>query len=249
MTLVRHIAQLRVFAGKRRGNEPWWLLLGLLLIVVPHGGHAAVISQLPGNDTIIVLTFDACETKTPSFLDEKIVSFLMGERIPFTIFVSGKFARRNGEALRALASSGLVELENHSLSHVQHMERLSAEAVVREVQACEALLTEIAGRRPLFFRFPAGNYDQRSLRIVEDLGYRVVHWSFASGDPDKQLSPQRLSAWVLGKARPGNILIFHVNGRGYSTGAALPQIVAELRNRGMQFARLDSVLHAAGNSP
>lgn len=246
--MVGYAAQARGFAGQLQRLGYWWFVLSLLL-VIPQFGQAAVISQLPGNDKVIALTFDACETKTPSFLDEKIVSFLMGERIPFTIFVSGKFARRNGEALRSLASTGLVELENHSLSHVQHMERLSDAAIVREVQECEALLTEIAGRRPLFFRFPAGNYDQRSLRIVENLGYRVVHWSFASGDPDKQLSPQRLSAWVLGRARPGNILIFHVNGRGYSTGAALPQIVAELRNRGMQFVRLDSVLSAAGNTP
>ena len=247
--MVGNITQMCAFAGKRRGHGPWWPLLCLLLLVAPHFGYAAVVRQLPGNDKVIALTFDACETKTPSFLDEKIVSFLMGERIPFTIFVSGKFARRNGEALRALASSGLVELENHSLSHVQHMERLSDEAIVREVQECEALLTELAGRRPLFFRFPAGNYDQRTLRIVENLGYRVVHWSFASGDPDKQLSPQRLSAGVLARVRPGNILIFHVNGRGYSTGAALPQIVAELRSRGMQFVRLDSVLSTAGNTP
>ena len=247
--MVVSAAQARVFAGKRRGHGPWWPLLCLLLLVVPYFGYAAVVRQLPGNDKVIALTFDACETKTASYLDEKIVSFLLSEHIPFTIFVSGKFAHRNGEALRSLASTGLVELENHSLSHVQHMERLSDEAIVREVQECEALLTDIAGRKPLFFRFPAGNYDQRSLGLVESLGYRVVHWSFASGDPDKQLSPQRLSAWVLERARPGNILIFHVNGRGYSTGAALPQIVAELRNRDMQFVRLDSVLSAAGNSP
>lgn len=245
--MVGSAAQARGFARQLQRLGYWWFVLSLLL-VIPQFGQAAVISQLPGNDKVIALTFDACETKTPSYLDEKIVSFLLSEHIPFTIFVSGKFGRRNADKLRSLASTGLVELENHSLSHVQHMERLSDEAITREVQECEALLTDIAGRRSLFFRFPAGNYDQRSLGIIENLGYQVVHWSFASGDPDKQLSPQRLSAWVLGRARPGNILIFHVNGRGYSTGAALPQIVAELRNRGMQFVRLDSVLSAAGNS-
>lgn len=244
--MVGYAAQARGFAGKLQRLGYWWFVLSLLL-VVPNFGYAAVISQLPGNDKVIALTFDACETKTPSYLDEKIVSFLLSEHIPFTIFVSGKFARRNGEALRSLASTGLVELENHSLSHVQHMERLSNEAITREVLECEGLLSQIVGRRPLFFRFPAGNYDQRSLGLVESLGYRVVHWSFASGDPDKQLSPQRLSAWVLRRAKLGNILIFHVNGRGYSTGAALPEIVAELRKRDMQFVRLDSVLSAAGN--
>ena len=227
-----------------------WLAISLGVLLLLQSGLCAgeVVRQLPGNEKIIALTFDACETKTPSFVDQSIVSFLLREHIPFTIFVSGRFARRNAEELRTLAGTGLVELENHSLNHVQHMERLSEEAVLREVVECEELITKLSGHKPLFFRFPAGNYDKRTLRIVENLGYRVVHWSFASGDPDKHLSPQRLSAWVLGKARPGNILIFHVNGRGYSTGEALPDIVAQLRNQGVQFVRLDTVLTASGTT-
>lgn len=218
-------------------------MLAFVFLVCDQGDLGAeVVTQLPGTEPVIALTFDACETKTPSFLDETIVSFLVRENIPFTIFASGKFARRNAEALRSLVASGLVAVENHSLSHIQHMERLADDAVVREVIKCERLLTEITGRKPQFFRFPAGNYDQKTLRIVEGLGYRVVHWSFASGDPDKSLGPDRLSRWVLGKARPGNILIFHINGRGYGTGEALPAIVAQLRARGMRFVRLDAVL-------
>ena len=244
---VGQSTQMRVFAGKKQGKG-LWLLLSLLLLMSYGSGYATVVSQLPGNEKIIALTFVACETKTPSSVDQSIVSFLLREHIPFTIFVSGRFARRNAEELRTLADSGLVELENHSLNHVQHMERLSEEAVLREVVECEELITELSGRKPLFFRFPAGNYDQRTLRIVENLGYRVVHWSFASGDPDKHLSPQRLSAWVLGKARPGNILIFHVSGRAFSPGEALPDIVAQLRNQGVQFVRLDTVLTASGTT-
>ena len=203
-----------------------------------------MVTQLPGAEKVVALTFDACETKTPSFLDETIASFLLSENIPFTVFASGKFARRNAEALRSLAASGLVAVENHSLNHRQHMERLGNDAVVHEVIDCERLLSEITGRKPRFFRFPAGNYDHKTLRVVEGLGYQVVHWSFASGDPDKRLGPQRLSQWVLGKVRPGNILIFHINGRGYSTGEALPEIVGQLRARGYRFVRLDALLVA-----
>jgi peptidoglycan-N-acetylglucosamine deacetylase len=225
------------------------LMFWVVFLVCVHGHSAAeVVTQLPGAEKVIALTFDACETKTPSFLDEQIVSFLLNESIPFTIFVSGKFARRNAKELRSLSGTGLVELENHSLNHSQHMERLGDDAVMREVVECEGLIAGIGGRKPLFFRFPAGNYDQKTLRIVEGLGYRVVHWSFASGDPDRSLSPQRLSAWVLGKARPGNILIFHINGRGYSTGEALPAIVEQLRRRGYRFVRLDAVLAAPGDT-
>ncbi|MGD9947164.1 MAG: polysaccharide deacetylase family protein [Desulfobulbus sp.] len=201
-----------------------------------------VVTRLPGKNPVIALTFDACETKTPSFFDQKILTFLLAERIPFTLFISGKFARRNADELKELSRNPLVEVENHSLNHIQHMERLSHEAVIQEVVGCEQLLSEITGRKPVFFRFPAGNYDQRTLRIVEGLGYRVVHWSFASGDPDKRVSPGWLSAWVLSQARQGNILIFHINGRGYSTGKALPEIVRQLHRKGYQFVLLRDLL-------
>ena len=74
------------------------------------------------------------------------------------------------------------------------------------------------------------------------MGYKVVHWSFASGDPVKVIGPEALSEGVLKRVRPGSILIFHINGRGWSTADALPGIIAELRKRGYGFTRLDAVL-------
>jgi len=216
--------------------------IAVLVVFLQGLANAEVITRLPGNDPVIALTFDACETKTPSFFDEKIVAYLLSEQIPCTLFISGKFARRNAEELKVLSRNPLIDVENHSLNHIQHMERLSDAQIRQEVVGCEDLLTGITGRKPIFFRFPAGNYDRRSLRIVEGLGYRVVHWTFASGDPDKRLTPGRLATWVLSKARPGNILIFHINGRGYSTGKALPTIVRELRSRGCRFILLRDLL-------
>ena len=45
---------------------------------------------------------------------------------------------------------------------------------------------------------------------------------------------------MLGKARAGSIIIFHINGRGHKTAEALPAIVRGLRERGFRF------VHAVG---
>jgi peptidoglycan/xylan/chitin deacetylase (PgdA/CDA1 family) len=201
-----------------------------------------VITRLPGSGKIVALTFDACENRTPAFFDQAIGDYLLAERIPFTIFVSGRFARHNQPALRDLAAHDFVEIENHSLDHDNHMERLSDAEIGRQITANEQLLFEITGRRTRYFRFPAGNYDARSLAIAEQLGYRVVHWSFPSGDPAREATKERLSAWVLDQTRPGAILIFHINGRGWHTAEALPDIVAELRRRGYRFTTLAAAL-------
>jgi len=203
---------------------------------------ADIVTRLPGHDMQVALTFDACESRTPAFFDHAIADYLLKERIPFTIFVTGRFARHNQAALQTLAAEDFVEIENHSLDHDNHMERLSDGEIRRQIGENERLLFELTGRRTRYFRFPAGNFDARSLAVAESMGYRVVHWSFASGDPAKGVSPERLTEWVLSRTRPGSILIFHINGRGWSTAAALPAIVAELRRRGYGFTTLAAAL-------
>ncbi|HLF97588.1 MAG TPA: polysaccharide deacetylase family protein [Methylococcaceae bacterium] len=201
-----------------------------------------MIDRLPTEDKTVALTFDACETITPSHVDESIAGFLLREKIPFTIFVSGQFAVRNRERLTQLAAFPEVELENHSFHHRLHMERLNAGDVEREVRAVEPVLNGITGHPARFFRFPGGYHDAATLGTVEKLGYRVVHWSFASGDPDPALSAGRLYRHVIEMVKPGAILIFHINGRGYRTGEALPRIVDTLRKRGYRFVRLNELL-------
>lgn len=218
-------------------------VLGPGAALLPHTAQAELVTRLPPRaGKTVALTFDACETRTPAFLDRSISDYLVAERIPFTVFACGRFARHNRAALAELARLDFVEIENHSFNHDNHMERMDAPTIRREVKDTEALLLDITGRRTRYFRFPAGNYDAASLATVEALGYRVVHWRWASGDPAKTLTPEHETEWVLEKTRPDDILIFHINGRGWSTGKALPAIVAALRQRGYGFTRLDALL-------
>lgn len=219
-----------------------FLALIAFILLFSSGANSEVITRLPTNDRVVALTFDACETKTSSYLDWKIVDFLIKERIPFTLFVSGKFLERNMEDIRKVYETGLMSLQNHSYLHVQNMERLNPREIIEDVKRNERLIIEAVNKRPIYFRFPAGNYDERSLNVVESLGYRVVHWSFPSGDPDRRITPNMLVAHVLKNTKPGSILIFHANGRGYSTGEALPLIVKELRLRGYRFVNLEDYI-------
>lgn len=205
--------------------------------------RAQVIEHLPAGESRVALTFDGCEGRGgPAYLDQALVDYLVAEKLPFTLFATGLFARRNADKLAALAASPLVEVENHSLDHPQHMERLSPDQVRAQVAEADDAIAAVTGRKPRFFRFPAGNYDAATLAAVEATGHRVVHWTFASGDPVRGLSPERLRNWVLSKTRSGDILIFHINGRAPATAQALPAIVAELRRRKVEFVRLDEVL-------
>lgn len=216
-----------------------FLLLHTSCVSAPH-----IIGSLGTKDRVVALTFDACESETPSYFDTTILNYLVSHKIPATIFLGGKFSDRNGKAIEALRGCTFLEFENHSFSHVLHMERLSADDAAKEVRKAEASILEHTGKKPKFFRFPGGNHDARVLAQVEAMGYRVVHWSFPSGDPDKHVTAAKMIPWVVDRAKPGTILIFHINGRGYNTGKALPSIVGKLRANGFSFVRLDNYITA-----
>lgn len=214
----------------------------LLFFLLAHLGFTEVIKEIKTEEKVVFITLDACETKTPSYLDKRITDFLVREKVPFTLFVSGKFILRNWEELKELYKTGLISIQNHSFNHYLHMESLKEEEIIREVKETEQLIQALTGKKPIFFRFPAGNYDERALKIVESLGYKVVHWTFPSGDPDPRITPEKLTNWVLQNVRPGAILIFHANHRGYATPYALPRIIKALREKGYSFGRIEDYL-------
>jgi peptidoglycan-N-acetylglucosamine deacetylase len=223
-------------------SAPGRALLLALLLAMASGARGQIITRLPTEEKVVALSFDACEAFEPMHLDEALTGFLLERALPFTVFMGGRFARDNKDAVRALAAHPEVEIENHSWSHNADMRRLSDERVRNEVLWAGAEIRRDTGRRTRFFRFPAGVADERTVALVEAMGYRVVHWRYASGDPDPNLSVERLVRDALAQTRPGDILIFHINGRGVHTAEALPRIVDGLSARGYRFVRLDALL-------
>ena len=214
------------------------ITLGLCLLLAGQA-EAGVITRLPVTEKVVAFTFDACPTKKPQHFDASVLDFIESEKLPATLFISERFARSTAGEIKRLSALDFIEIENHSVSHNNHMERLPDADALREMN--DSFLAGLTGRKTKFFRFPAGNYDDRTLALAER-GFRVVHWSFPSGDPDKALTPQELSREVLSRVRPGSILIFHINGNGRSTGKALPAIVGALKAKGYRFVKIQDAL-------
>jgi peptidoglycan-N-acetylglucosamine deacetylase len=212
--------------------------------VVPAG----IVTRLPTHERVVALTFDACQAVERMRLDHGITDFLVGRRIPFTVFMGGRFARDNADDVRELARYDFVSIQNHTWSHPRDL-RLADDGRVRsEVRRAEAMLLELTGRRPTLFRFPGGNADERTVALVRGLGYQVVHWRWAEGDPAPSVDADRLVAQTLERTRAGDILIFHVNGRGWHTAEALPRIVSGLEAKGFRFVTVAEALPATASA-
>jgi peptidoglycan/xylan/chitin deacetylase (PgdA/CDA1 family) len=208
---------------------------------VPDG----VVTRLPTRERVVALTFDACEAGQRMTLDRRITDVLLARGIPFTIFMGGRFARDNAAAVRELATHPTVSIQNHTWSHPRDLRQLGDAAVRVEVERATTEIVEVAGRRPTLFRFPGGHADARTVGLVRTLGYTTVHWRWAEGDPAPQVGADVLAAQTLARTRPGDILIFHVNGRGWHTAEALPAIIDGLTARGFRFVLVSDYVGAS----
>ena len=206
------------------------------------GAPLDIVTRLPTREKVIVLSFDACQAGERMTLDHAITDLLVARAVPFTIFVGGRFARDNAAALKELATHPFVDLENHSWSHPRDLRALDDDRVRAEVTRAQAMIRATTGRKTRFFRFPGGNADERTVTLVRGLGYTVVHWRWPEGDPDPEVDAGRLIEQTLARTRAGDVLIFHVNGRGWHTAEALPGILDGLAGQGFHIVSLPDYL-------
>ena len=202
--------------------------------------YGQIITGFQAPEKAVVFTFDACETQTPAYFDKQLLDFIIENKIPTTLFLSGKFIERNRDDVKSISGYDFIEIENHSYSHAD-FRKLKDDEVLSDIERNQNLIKEVTGRTPLFFRFPYGEYTQKNLEIIEKSGLKVVHWAFPSGDPDKRLSKSQLVRGVISNVKSGDILIFHINGRGWKTKEAFPEIVNILKKEGYHFYLLKDV--------
>jgi peptidoglycan/xylan/chitin deacetylase (PgdA/CDA1 family) len=219
-----------------------------LMLTLGMEAPTEVITRLPTRAKVVALTFDACEADRVAHLDQGILAALRQHPVPFTVFASGRFVRDNAESIAALSQQPGVRIENHSWSHPRDLRALSDGEVVQQISLADDEIERVTGVRPTLFRFPGGNTDERVAHLAAQSGHRIVHWRWAEGDPDRGISAAVLVAQTLERTTAGDILILHINGRGWHTAEALPELIDGLTARGFRFVDLLTALDNPSDS-
>ena len=145
-----------------------------------------------------------------------------------------------------LAREPLIEFGDHSYEH-PHMSRLPAARIEAEIDQTAAALAKY-GKRAVAFRPPFGEWSSRLIDVVQAKQLPTVTWDIVSGDPSARTTAAGMIT-VVSKARPGSIVVFHINGRGHKTAEALPVIVRELRERGFRFVQVSELIASHAGAP
>jgi hypothetical protein len=119
------------------------------------------------------------------------------------------------------------------------------ERILRELKRTQDIIRKVTGKRPKYFRPPFGEVDDRLARLAAEAGLVTVQYDIASGDPDPSLSAKRIIRGVVGEAKGGSIVVFHMNKNGARTAEVLPEVIKQLREKGFELVTLGEMLATA----
>jgi peptidoglycan/xylan/chitin deacetylase (PgdA/CDA1 family) len=205
-----------------------------------------VRTKLNTDQKLIALTFDACGGARGNGYDAKLIQYLKSEKIPATLFISGKWIDANPEILGKLAKEALLEIENHGLNHRPCSANgrsaygiagtKGVEEIFDEIEQNAIQVRNLTGRKPKYYRPGTAQSDEICVEIANTLGYEVVNFS-VRGDAGATYTKFQVKEALL-KAQPCSIILMHMNHPEGGTAEGLFEAIPELKKRGFGFVRL-----------
>jgi peptidoglycan/xylan/chitin deacetylase (PgdA/CDA1 family) len=205
-----------------------------------------VKTRLNTDQKVLALTFDACGGPKGSNYDEKLIRYLENEKIPATLFVSGKWIDANSDILQALSRNPLFEIENHGLNHKpcstigRSAYGIKGTKNIREtydeIESNGLKFLNLTGRKPKYYRPGTAYSDEICVEIANALGYEVVNFSIR-GDAGATYSKKQVKEALLSSA-PASIVLMHMNHPEGQTAEGVVEAIPELRKRGFRFVKL-----------
>lgn len=217
------------------------LLIALVLLTGP--GKAALAAatsrQLPiycveKCDQVCSLSFDAAWGNEDTQL---LIDILGKYNIKATFFVVGEWVDKYPESVKALFDAG-HEIMNHSDDH-PYFTKLSPDQMIAQLNACNDKIEAVTGVRPHLFRPPYGDYNDRVVLTVRELGMEPIQWDVDSLDW-KNPTPEKICKRVVERVSPGSIVLFHNAAK--NTPAALPSVIEGLIQKGYVMVPVSQLL-------
>ena len=183
----------------------------------------------------VYLTFD-CGWENNN-LTAKILDTLKDKQVPAAFFCTLTHIKQQHELILRMIREGHI-VGNHSVTHPS-FPSISREKMAEEILGLENYMRVNYGYNAKYFRFPAGEYSESALQLVQSMGYMSVFWSLAYDDWDvtKARGAQYTVDTVMSRLHPGAVILLHSVSE--DNAAALGELIDRIRAEGYTFRSLD----------
>lgn len=214
------------------------LLMCAILIVfccAPAIGKSSV-SFADSGEKAIYLTFDdgPSDRVTPRILD-----ILKDENVKATFFIIGKNAELRENIIKRELDEGHV-VAVHSYSHDYKKIYASPEALVNDIDKCNSVICEVAGKPSILYRFPGGSFGLSAslINAVTEHGMVYIDWNASTRDAEL-INPAPYDVYKAAVQTPANrdkiVLLAHDSTTKTATADALRDIIRYYKEQGYTF--------------
>ena len=170
----------------------------------------------------------------------KILDTLKEKNCPAAFFVTGDYLKREPELIDRMINEGHI-VGNHTWNHPTLPKIEDETKFKEELTKLDDYLAEKHGTKTVYFRYPNGEFSERSLKMVDDMGYKTVFWSTTYKDWERNVSKGADYAYdnIVNHVHDGAILLLHAVSK--DNAEALGRIIDTLRAEGYTFCSLDDL--------
>lgn len=167
---------------------------------------------------------------------EWILDELQKKNVKAVFFVTLSYCKINPDIVRRMISEGHT-VGNHSTWH-HNMTTLSIDDMVTEVMTLHNYVQQNFRYTMTLFRPPQGDFSERSLAVVQSLGYKTVLWSVAHNDWDPASQPSVDTAYSTVTGRHHNGAIYLLHAVSTTNATILGDVIDFLQGEGYQIKLL-----------
>ncbi|MBM7623464.1 polysaccharide deacetylase family protein [Sporohalobacter salinus] len=171
----------------------------------------------------------------------KMLKVLKEKNVEATFFFLGKWVKKFPELTKEIANEG-HEVGNHGYRHL-HPNKLSRERLKNLIKKNEKLLQDITGEKIDLFAPPYGEYNEKVVKLADELGYKTIMWTADTIDW-KRPEPKVIIHRVMRDSSNGGIILMHPT---EPTAKALSKMIDKLQAEGYKLVTVSELLTKSGD--
>jgi len=194
----------------------------------PYYSQFGAITVEDPNVPAVYLTFDE---GYENGYTAQILDVLKEKNVRATFFITLAYLNSSPELVQRMIDEGHT-VGNHTAFHPS-MPKVKLDRAYREVKQLHDAVLSRFGYEMKYFRFPMGESSDRTLALVQEMGYTSVFWSFAymDWDPEKQPEPASSRQKIVSYAQPGTVYLLHAVSK--TNADILGDVIDDIRAAGL----------------
>lgn len=187
----------------------------------------------------VALTFDDGPTElTPKFLD-----LLKEYEVKATFFCIGKQIEQHPETFRRIIAEG-HSIGNHTFSHSNDTGFLSASKMIKEIEACDEIISKTGNMKTDLYRPPFGVTNPNIAKAIKKTAKVSIGWNIRSLDTVTE-DEKKIYHKVTKRLKKGSIILLHDTSE--KTYNVLVNLLLFLKDKKYSTFTVDSMIKSKNN--